>query len=189
MTWYRGSVGSCGSGLVAGLCVLAPWTDGRGDSVIMKNGMVYRSQGTPDKDNTLVYIWDGLKRVVVRDSKIEKIEADNAFRTGERFQLVQPIVVHGGLMPKEVISVEAGPWNDRGRRSFRYLGSKLNKPISDGAGDHRDRAAHRQAIAAIDGFWVGVVGDQPGPAPGRDGLLGRVEQKNVRASASAWSGS
>ena len=79
----------------------------RGDSVIMKNGLVFPSQGTPDKDNSLVYIWDGLKRVVVRDSKIEKIVADNAFRTGERFQLVQPLAVHGGTMPKEVVSVEA----------------------------------------------------------------------------------
>ena len=57
---------------------------------------------------------------MVRDSKIEKIVADNAFRTGERFQLVQPLAVHGGTMPKEVLSVEAGPWNERGRRSFRH---------------------------------------------------------------------
>ena len=59
----------------------------RGDSVIMKNGLVYRSQGAPDRDNTLLYISDGLKRVVVRDSKVERIEANNAFRTGEKFNL------------------------------------------------------------------------------------------------------
>src|SRR5262249_6155382 len=92
--------------------------------------LVYPSQGAPDKDNSLVYIWDGLKRVVLRDSKIEKIVADNAYRTGERFQLVQPMTVHGGSMPKEVIRVEAGPWDKRGRRPFRYLGSKSNKPLS-----------------------------------------------------------
>ena len=74
-----------------------PRRDCRGDSVIMKNGIVYRGQGAPDRDNTLVYISDGLKRVVVRDSKIERIEANNAFRTGEKFQLVQPMIVHGGL--------------------------------------------------------------------------------------------
>ena len=50
----------------------------RADSVIMKNGIVYRSQGAPDRDNTLLYIADGLKRVVVRDSKVERIEANNA---------------------------------------------------------------------------------------------------------------
>ena len=38
----------------------------------MKNGLIYISQGNPDRDNSLVYIWDGLKRVVVRDSKVEK---------------------------------------------------------------------------------------------------------------------
>lgn len=94
--------------------MLLPSAHCRGDSVIMKNGMVFASQGTPDKDNSLVYIWDGLKRVIVRDSKVEKMIPDNAFRTGERFSLVQPIVVHAGAMPREVLRVEAGPWDDRG---------------------------------------------------------------------------
>src|SRR4051812_50068606 len=66
----------------------------RGDSIQMKNGIVYKSMGQPDKDGTLVYIWDGIKKVVVRDSKIEGMVGDNAFRTGEKFQLVQPMVVH-----------------------------------------------------------------------------------------------
>ena len=47
----------------------------RGDTIIMKNGMVYLSQGAPDRDDTLVYIWDGLKKTVIRDSKIERITA------------------------------------------------------------------------------------------------------------------
>ncbi|MGZ3414271.1 MAG: hypothetical protein ACXVAT_10570, partial [Isosphaeraceae bacterium] len=34
----------------------------RGDTITLKNGMVYLSQGAPDKDGTLVYIWDGLKK-------------------------------------------------------------------------------------------------------------------------------
>ena len=33
------------------------------DTVIMKSGVVYRSMGQPDRDNTLVYISDGLKRI------------------------------------------------------------------------------------------------------------------------------
>src|SRR6478672_6789459 len=103
--------------LAAG-CFVADVGVCRGDSVIMKSGVVYRSMGPPDRDNTLVYISDGLKRVVVRDSRIERIEANSAFRGGEKFQLVQPLVVHGGLMPKEVVSVESGPWDDRGRRTF-----------------------------------------------------------------------
>ncbi|MDE2507207.1 MAG: hypothetical protein KGM43_08360, partial [Planctomycetota bacterium] len=38
----------------------------RGDIVIMKNGEIHR--GKIEKDNTLVYIFDGMKRVVVRDT-------------------------------------------------------------------------------------------------------------------------
>ena len=150
----------------------------RGDSVIMKSGVVYRSMGPPDRDNTLVYISDGLKRVVVRDSRIERIEANNAFRGGEKFQLVQPLVVHGGLMPKDVVSVEAGPWDERGRRPFRYVGSRLNKPI------RMEQAIieigpHIVKFRGVDGFWVGVVETGQIPRDVVTSLLSRVEQKNV----------
>ena len=81
--WFR-----CHALLVAGL--LLTGSPARADSIFMKNGIVYRSMGQPDKDGTLVYMWDGLRKLVVRDSKIEKIVGDNSFRTGERFTLVQP---------------------------------------------------------------------------------------------------
>jgi pimeloyl-ACP methyl ester carboxylesterase len=158
---------------------LAAWADCRGDSVIMKNGIVYRSLGAPDRDNTLLYISDGLKRVVVRDSKIERIEANNAYRTGERFQLVQPMTVHGGLMPEEVVSVKAGPWNERGRRSFEYIGgARPNKPI------RMEQAIieitpHVVKFRGVDGFWVGLLETNQIPRESVTSLLGRLPQKNV----------
>ena len=169
MTVYRGSR-LISRTLIAGAFILSAWSDGRCDSVIMKSGVVYRSMGAPDRDNTLVYISDGLKRVVVRDSKIERIEANNAFRGGEKFQLVQPLVVHGGLMPKEVVSVEAGPWDERGRRTFRYIGSRLNKPI------RMEQAIieigpHIVKIRGVDGFWVGLVETDQIPRPVVTSLL------------------
>jgi hypothetical protein len=86
------------------------------DTIYLKNGIVLQSMGAPDKDETLVFLWDGIKRTVIRDSKIERMVGDNAFRTGEKFQLVQPLTVHAGAMPKVVLSVEAGPWDEKGRR-------------------------------------------------------------------------
>ena len=121
-------------------CAVSPASSAcRGDSVIMKNGIVYRSQGAPDRDNTLLYISDGLKRVVVRDSKVERIEANNAFRTGEKFQLVQPMT---------------RPRRDPARRGHRRQGRPLERARAavirvhfadeqadpDGTGDHRDRS-------------------------------------------------
>jgi dienelactone hydrolase len=160
------------------ILVLGSRPECRADRVIMKNGLVYVSQGAPDKDNSLVYIWDGLKRVVVRDSKIDKMIAGNDYRTGERFQLIQPITVHAGSMPKEVISVEAGPWDDRGRRDFRYLGSKSNRPI------RMEQAIieigpHIVRYRGIDGFWVGVVETSQVPRPVIMSLIGRVDQQNA----------
>jgi pimeloyl-ACP methyl ester carboxylesterase len=134
--------------------------------------------GPPDRDNTLVYISDGLKRIVVRDSRIEKIEANSAFRGGEKFQLVQPLVVHGGLMPKDVWSVEAGPWDERGRRTFRYIGASPNKPI------RMEQAIieigpHIVRLRGVDGFWVSLLETNQIPRDVVTGLLSRIEQKNV----------
>ena len=160
------------------ILTLFAWSTGRADSVIMKNGLVFPSQGSPDKDNSLVYIWDGLKRVIVRDSKIEKMVADNSFRTGERFSLVQPMVVHAGSMPKEVLRVQAEPWDDRGRRQFRYLGTKSGRPVS------MEQAIieigpHMIKYRGVDGFWLGVEETNQVPRPVVMSLLGRVDPKNA----------
>jgi len=178
MREYHGFLGVIRGTVVGCAVALAAWAQCRGDSVIMKNGIVYRGLGAPDRDNTLIFISDGLKRVVVRDSKIERIEANNAFRTGEKFQLVQPMTVHGGLPPEKVVSVEAGPWNGRGRRSFTYVGPRLNKPI------RMEQAIieigpHIVKFRGVDGFWVGQLETNQVPRESVTSLLGRVQQQNV----------
>jgi pimeloyl-ACP methyl ester carboxylesterase len=178
MKSYRGFCWICCASLVAGAFLFSVSTACRADSVIMKNGMVYRSQGPPDKDNTLVVIWDGLKRVVVRDSKIEKINADNAFRTGEVFRLDQPIEKHGGAMPRDLISVEAGPWNQIGRRTFQFVGSRVSK-LEKMEQAIIEIGPHIIKYRGIDGFWLGQVETNQVPRPIVTGLLGRVEEKNM----------
>ena len=124
------------------------------------------------------YISDGLKRVVVRDSKIERIEANNAFRTGEKFQLVQPMTVHGGIMPDEVISVQAGPVERARPPLVPVLLRRPNKPIR-----------MEQAIIEIGPHIARFRGDRrllgrpdrnnQVPRESVTQLLGRVEQTNV----------
>jgi len=149
----------------------------QGDTITLKNGMVYLSQGTPDKDATLVYIWDGLKKTVIRDSKIERVVGDNTYRTGEKFSLVQPLVVHAGSMPREVLSVQAGPWNEKGRRPFRYVGSKSPRPTSMEQAII-ELGPHVVKYRGVDGFWLGQVATTQVPRPVVTGLLARVEQQN-----------
>ena len=159
------------------LSSLAPGVSAVGDTIFMKNGVVYHSQGSPDKDATLVFLWDGLKRTVIRDSKIDHIVGDNTYRVGEKFTLDQPLKVHGGLMPKEVISVQAGPWSELGRRWFRYIGSRSNRPIS------MEQALveigpHVTRYRGIDGFWLGQVATSQIPREVVTELLGRVDKTN-----------
>ncbi len=165
-----------------GVIVLLSWLTcmtamTRGDTITLKNGMVYLSQGAPDRDATLVFIWDGLKKTVIRDSKIDRIVGDNTYRTGEKFQLVQPMVKHTGLMPREVISVQAGPWNDKGRRPFRYVGSKSPQPtIMEQA--IIEIGPHVVKYRGVDGFWQGQGATSQVPRSVLASLLARVEQEN-----------
>lgn len=159
---------------IAWWCVPGPGT--RSDTIFLKNGMVLRSQGAPDRDGTLLYLWDGLKRTVIYNSKVDRIVGDNTYRVGEKFTLSQPLTVHAGVMPKEVISVEAGPWNELGRRSFRYVG-RSNRAIS------MEQALieigpHVAKYRGINGFWLAQVATSQIPREIVAGLLNRVDQKN-----------
>ena len=149
----------------------------RADTITMKNGIVYRSLGAPDRDNTLIFIWDGLKRTVVRESKIERMTGDSSFRTGEMFKLDQPLTVHAGRMPEAVVSVQASPWDDKGRRLFQFVGPKLGKPISMEQAIIEMRP-DRVKFRGINGFWVSYLSTSVVPREVLVGLLGRVEQGN-----------
>ena len=150
---------------------------GRGDTVILKNGVIYR--GTVDKDNTIVWVYDGLKRVIIRDSKIAKIDTDTAPVNPETFDIEQPLTVHAGSMPKEVISVTASPWNDRGRRPFSYEGSRQGRVI------RMEQAINKLGpqlvkIRGVDGFWQGQLATSQVPRAIVLGILAKVEQKNQK---------
>src|SRR5262249_51237614 len=91
----------------------------RADKVTLRNGTVYH--GLLDEEETVVSIFEGSSRTVIRNSKIAKNGIQNeAEPKQEIFRPQQPIEVHGGAMPKDVIGVKAGPWDTNGRRSFQY---------------------------------------------------------------------
>jgi dienelactone hydrolase len=149
--------------------------DGLGDTIAMKNGSVYR--GVVDRDNTIIWIFDGLKRTVVRDSKVARIEPDASYRNLEWFKIEQPLVVHGGVMPKEVLAVKAEPWSPKGRRLFQFLGSRSNKPVSMEQAIN-EMSPHMVRIRGVDGFWQGQLATNQ---VGRDviqAILAKVERDN-----------
>src|SRR4051794_2052856 len=145
------------------------------DTVVLKNGVVYR--GTVDRDKPLLWVYDGLKRVVLRDSKVARIDSDASLRNLEVFRIEQPLVVHGGAMPKEVIRVEAGPWNDRGRRAFAYEGSRQGRLV------RMEQAIielgpHMAKVRGVDGFWTGQVATSQIPREVVLGILAKVDRRD-----------
>src|SRR5262245_41732185 len=145
----------------------------RGDTVLLKNGIVYR--GTVDRDKPLLWVYDGLKRVVLYDSKVKAIESDPSFRNLEVFQIEQPLVVHGGSMPKEVIRVEAGPWNDRGRRAFAYEGSRAGR-VTRMEQAINEMGPHLVKVRGVDGYWVGQLATSQVPREVVLGILAKVDR-------------
>jgi pimeloyl-ACP methyl ester carboxylesterase len=146
------------------------------DTVVLKNGIVYR--GVIDRDNTLVYVFDGLKRIVLYDSKIARIESDApTFRTEEVFKIEQPLVVHGGAMPKEVLGVKAEPWSNKGRRLFQYISARANKPIRMEQAIN-EMGPHIVRVRGVDGFWQGLLGTNEVPREVILAILAKVEQTN-----------
>src|SRR3954451_7335488 len=157
------------------LLALSTAAGGRGDTIILKNGNVYR--GVIDRDNTLIWIFDGLKRIVIRDSKIAKIEPDASFRTLEEFKIEQPLVVHGGSMPKEVLSVKSEPWNNKGRRLFQYVGGRSPRPISMEQAIN-EMGPHLVKVRGVDGFWQGQLLTASIPREVILAILAKVEHDN-----------
>lgn len=151
----------------------------RGDSVVLKNGVVYR--GVIDQDKPILWVYDGLKRVVIRDSKVARIDSDASYRNLEVFKLEQPLVVHAGSMPKEVVSVNEAPWNDRGRRAFAYEGSKIGRIIRMEQAIN-EMGPHLVKIRGVDGFWQGQLATSQVPRQIVLGILGKVDEtdKNER---------
>lgn len=149
----------------------------RGDTVLLKNGIVYR--GTVDRDKPILWVYDGLKRVVLRDSKVRRIDSDASFRNLEMFKLEQPLVVHGGAMPREVLAVNASPWNDRARRAFSYEDARKVKRMEQAI---IEMGPYLVKFRGVDGFWQGTLSTGRVPREVVLGILARVERtdKNER---------
>jgi hypothetical protein len=160
--------------VVASLLVVA---HGLGDTVILNNGTIYR--GIVDRDKPILWIYDGVKRVVVRDSKVKKIESDASFRSLESFDIDQPLVVHGGAMPKEIVSVKAEPWNDRGRRTFSYEGSRIGKFIRMEQAINK-LGPHLSKIRGVDAFWQSQLETNQIPRNIVMAILSKVEQTDKK---------
>ncbi len=151
-----------------------------GDLVTLKNGAILR--GTVDKDNAYISIFDGLKRVIVRDSKVASItpEPPAARQQSERFTLIQPLEKHGGMMPSHALGIQATPWDEFGQRIFQY--SIFNDAKT------RRSVRMKQAIneigpdyvkfRGIDGYWIAQLSLNQVPKDVILGLLGRVDREN-----------
>ena len=154
------------------------------DTILLKNGTTLR--GTLDRDNTLAFVSDNLKRTVFYNSKIARVEPDAGFGTLERFALVQPMEVHVGVQPPAAVSLQATPWDPKGRRRFRYVNNK-QKPVEMQQAIN-EISPQMTKFRGIDGFWQGQMATDQVPRPVILGLLNLVDQKDQdeRLKVTRW---
>ncbi len=145
------------------------------DTVVLKNGLVLR--GTVDKDNTIVSVFDGIKRTIVKDTRIQSTEVKDSFPNLEGFQYYQPLIQHGGSMPAYAIEIQSEPWDKNGRRRFSYKGPKPTKPMTQAINFLNPRFAKYRGV---DGFWLGQISTNQIPRPTIMELL-RVVDKASQA--------
>jgi pimeloyl-ACP methyl ester carboxylesterase len=164
--------------LVLSALVLAPSGRVLGDDVILKNGVVY--QGSVDRDKPILWVFDGLKRVVLYDSKVAKVVSNTPFGNWEWFKLVQPMITHAGTMPKEAVVVadKVTPWNDRARRMFAYFTAKSTRIVTMEQAIY-ELGPYFVRIRGVDGFWQdGRLATSQIPREVVLGLLAKVERGN-----------
>ncbi len=144
------------------------------DIVTLESGLVLR--GEIDKDGTLLSVFDGLRRVLVRDTKVASRQSAAADAV-EQFKIDQPLLLHAGAMPTYAINISAGPWDDSGRRPFSFIGPGSTKPsrmtqaiIELGPKQIRYRG--------IDGFWRGQIATSQVPRSVILALLGRLDHND-----------
>ena len=144
------------------------------DVVTLKNGGVYK--GLVDNEDTLVSIFDGMSRTVVRDTKVARIDKD-AEPKPAAFPLVQPMDVHAGSMPPFAYNVRITPWDQYGRRSFRYVGSR-GGTVGQMVQAINGLGPKVCQIRGVDGFWKGQVPTSTVPKEVVLGLLKKIDQAN-----------
>ncbi len=163
-------------GWLAGLVAVGLINGLYADVIRLKDGMTLI--GLSAKDGTLVDVFDpeGLKQTVLRDSKIAENRSEPAPKA-ERFELVQPITVHGGEMPPFAHTIEATPWDPLGRRNFSFVGTKSGKATKMSQAINV-LGPFSVRYRGIDGFWKGSEATSRIPKEVVLGLLAKVDRTN-----------
>ena len=156
------------------LAPVGPASLARGDSVLLKDGTILR--GTVDRDNTLVFVNDNLKRTIFYNSRIAKVDSDTGFSKMEGFEINQPLEVHAGVMPTAAVNIKADPWDAKGRRMFRYVNER-QKTVSMQQAIHVIRP-YMVRFRGIDGFWQGQIATSQVPKEVILGFMAKVNQKD-----------
>ncbi len=166
--------------LLGSFLVGLPESIARTDRIVLKDGQIL--EGIYDRENSIAYIYDGIRRVVIRQTRIDRVEEDprGNVRDLESFKLIQPLEVHGGRMPTHAIRINAGPWDEYGQRLFEYSTLRRDRTLRR----HQLKLAINEIgpetvkYRGIDGFWKGQIRTNQVPRKVILDLLSQIDQSD-----------
>ncbi len=147
-------------------------------TVVLRDGEIY--QGLVEKDNTIISVTSPLKRVMFRFTRKKEEFEEASPPAGNTFQLIQPDKVEArGKFPEVAVDIQAGPWDEDGRRLFEYRNRK-NRPIRmtqviANLGPKVSR------IRGLDQKWRGAIATETIPRSIVLGFLGQIDQEDQEA--------
>jgi pimeloyl-ACP methyl ester carboxylesterase len=158
---------------VAAIVVPAP--SARGDTITLKDGRIY--QGAIERDNVLVMVFDGMRRIIVRRNRVASQVPDAGANNLEFFRLMQPVQYESGVMPEFSIGIQAGPWNDQCRREFQHIGKRNGKGVAMTQGITR-LGPKSCEVRGLDHYWKSDIATIELPRPIIRGIMDKVQRDN-----------
>ena len=155
------------------------------DKFVMKTGETYI--GHYERDGVIMGSFDGVKRTLFRATRVATREEGVGLGAWESFKLVQPKKNNfvANQMPTILSSLQAGTWDELGRRTLKYTlprGSGKTYDVTQALIEIGPKACK---LRGIETYWAGQVYTSTVPRPVIEGLLNRIpkEEKDERLRA------
>lgn len=152
------------------------------DKFVMKTGESYI--GHYERDGVIMGCFDGVKRTLFRATRVASREEGAGLGAWESFKLIQPKKGNfsSNQMPSVLVGVQAGDWDELGRRAFRYNDPRNAVKTYELTQALVEIGPKACKLRGIETYWTGQIETSKVPRAVVEGLLNRIpkEEKDER---------
>lgn len=161
------------------LAIAAPL---QADKFTMKTGETYI--GHYERDGVIAGAYDGVKRTLFRSTRMARQEPGVGSGGWESFKLIQPRKsnFNSNQMPTVLTGIAAEPWDEFGRRKFRYQPPRNAAKTIELTQALVEIGPKAVKFRGVETYWSGQLATSNVPRPVIVGLLSRIpkDEKDER---------